>query len=268
MSETKIDWAAIHAGLSAPFDPADVDFRPQGQLTDRGQGLALAYIDARAVMDRLDAVVGAENWYGFPDVLIADTAVRVVRYGLTIHGVTKYAIGDAADTEASKSADSDGLKRAGVPWGIGRYLYALPREWVTGEPRGKNWIIPDGELKRLRAKLGAPPAQQQTQATQQAPGRAERPAGTPQHRAAAPSTPALITDAQQAQIRDLVGPAGMSMDALLTKLEITRLAALPADQVDDVIARLQARIEARRARAGAPDPASPVADTPRLAAVR
>jgi hypothetical protein len=95
---TDIDWATIHAGLIAPFDPAVVEFRPQGGLSEKGNGRALAYIDARAVMDRLDAVVGPENWYGFPDVLIADNAVRVVRYGLTIHGVTKYAIGDAADT--------------------------------------------------------------------------------------------------------------------------------------------------------------------------
>jgi hypothetical protein len=131
-----------------------VEFRPQGGLSEKGNGRALAYIDARAVMDRLDAVVGPENWYGFPDVLIADNAVRVVRYGLTIHGVTKYAIGDAADTEASKSADSDGLKRAAVPWGIGRYLYSLDTEWVKGEKRGGGWIIPDEELRRLRAKLG------------------------------------------------------------------------------------------------------------------
>jgi hypothetical protein len=151
---TDIDWATIHAGLIAPFDPAVVEFRPQGGLSEKGNGRALAYIDARAVMDRLDAVVGPENWYGFPDVLIADNAVRVVRYGLTIHGVTKYAIGDAADTEASKSADSDGLKRAAVPWGIGRYLYSLDTEWVKGEKRGGGWIIPDEELRRLRAKLG------------------------------------------------------------------------------------------------------------------
>ena len=257
-----IDWKAIHAGLSAPFDPADVDFRPQGQLTDRGQGMALAYIDARAVMDRLDAVVGPENWYGFPDVLIADNAVRVVRYGLTIHGVTKYAIGDAADTEASKSADSDGLKRAAVPWGIGRYLYALPREWVKGEARGKNWIIPDAEIKRLRAALPRP---------QSALGRAVVAQETQQGSEATTSTdPAAITEQQQQSIRAAVGRAGMTMDELLNQLDITALTDLSHDKAGKVIDRLNKRAHERQARAAqaAPDPNSPVADTPRLQAVR
>ena len=227
MSETSIDWAAIHAGLIAPFDPADVDFRPQGPLSEKGNGMALAYIDARAVMDRLDAVVGPENWYGFPDVVIADNAVRVVRYGLTIHGVTKYAIGDAADTEASKSADSDGLKRAGVPWGIGRYLYALPREWVKGEPRGKNWVILDEEIKRLRAKLGG--------STKQAPGRAVVAAATPQRSEAAAST---LSAADAATIRNAVASLGWGAAdcaAYLRQYGVARFGELTADQAAEVV---------------------------------
>jgi hypothetical protein len=206
-----IDWAAIHAGLIAPFDPADVEFRPQGKLSDKGNGLALPYITARAVMDRLDAVVGPENWYGFPDVLIADTAVRVVRYALTIHGVTKYAIGDAADTEASKSADSDGIKRGGVPWGIGRYLYALPKEWVRGERAGSGWVIPDAEIERLRAKLSghAPQARQQPQ-ERRAPREVPPTAPTP-IRAASPPAEA-VTESAGVAFKRAASTAGLSED--------------------------------------------------------
>lgn len=166
-----IDWAAITAALQAPTDPASIDFRPQGELYERNgkhSGRVLAYIDARAVMDRLDAAVGPGNWAGCPEPLILDTAVRVVRYGLTIHGVTKYAIGDAGATEPSKSADSDGLKRAAVLWGIGRDLYSIEAEYVEGIPSknargGDSWRIADGEVERLRKKLANVRAAQQTQ---------------------------------------------------------------------------------------------------------
>jgi hypothetical protein len=224
---TDIDWATIHAGLIAPFDPAVVEFRPQGGLSEKGNGRALAYIDARAVMDRLDAVVGPENWYGFPDVLIADNAVRVVRYGLTIHGVTKYAIGDAADTEASKSADSDGLKRAAVPWGIGRYLYSLDTEWVKGEKRGGGWIIPDEELRRLRAKLGSP--------AKPAPGRAVAGAVTSQRSEPPPST---LSPADAATIRSTVAALGWSAkdcEGYLRQYGVARFGELTADQAAEVV---------------------------------
>ena len=42
--------------LSAPFDPGVIHFKPQ--VINGARALAIAYIDARAVMDRLDHAVG------------------------------------------------------------------------------------------------------------------------------------------------------------------------------------------------------------------
>ena len=50
------------AELAAPFDPVDVEWRIGATNKDKTKGMALAYLDARAVMDRLDRVCGPEGW--------------------------------------------------------------------------------------------------------------------------------------------------------------------------------------------------------------
>jgi hypothetical protein len=93
-------------------------------------------------MDRLDAVLGAENWqdrYEFHGVrTICYLSIRIED-----EWITK---GDGAgdsDVEAEKGAISDALKRAAVKWGIGRYLYDLSSPWVpceTYEKGGKAYF--------------------------------------------------------------------------------------------------------------------------------
>src|SRR5437660_65329 len=57
------EWDGIARRLREPFDPNDVDFRAQGKASERtGKAQVVAYVDARAVQDRLDAVVGIGNW--------------------------------------------------------------------------------------------------------------------------------------------------------------------------------------------------------------
>lgn len=75
---------------------------------------------------------------------------------------------------------------------------------------------------------------------------------------------------QHGQIRSLIGNAGMTMDELLNQLDITALSDLTAERAGKVIARLTrlGQTQAARAAQTAPDPNSPVADTPRLQAVR
>ena len=50
----------IYEQLAAPF--AQIHWRAQTLNRDGTSALALAYIDARDVMDRLDSVVGSANW--------------------------------------------------------------------------------------------------------------------------------------------------------------------------------------------------------------
>src|SRR5262245_39665187 len=50
----------LAARLAAPFDPADVKFKPATVSGNRC--LAIAYVGARTVMDRLDDVLTPAGW--------------------------------------------------------------------------------------------------------------------------------------------------------------------------------------------------------------
>lgn len=118
--------------LSAEFPREAISWRSQTMNKEGTSAMALAYIDARDVMERLDAVCGPANWqdrYEFH-------GPRTVCYlSIRVDGewITKADGAGDSDVEAEKGAISDALKRAAVKWGIGRYLYALPAPWVPCE---------------------------------------------------------------------------------------------------------------------------------------
>lgn len=117
----------IQDGLAAPFSEDEIEFLPRAQ--SNGKALGLAYIDARTVMNRLDAVVGPANWSFDFDPVTPDG--KMVKGRLTVLGTTKCDAGEAStEEEILKSAVSDALKRCAVHFGIGRYLYYLPRVWA------------------------------------------------------------------------------------------------------------------------------------------
>jgi hypothetical protein len=103
--------------LNDPTPPSEIKKR-QGP-----GGRTLDYIDARFVMDRLDAAVGQENWQD----KFEDLPNGSVRCGIGIRQkdgwVWKWDVGDVSDIEPVKGAHSDAFKRAAVKWGIGRDLY-------------------------------------------------------------------------------------------------------------------------------------------------
>ena len=55
-------WERIKSELAEPFSSEDVDWRLQNVSKDKTRGLAVAYVTARAIQNRLDEVVGPENW--------------------------------------------------------------------------------------------------------------------------------------------------------------------------------------------------------------
>lgn len=123
------------AALRAPFPAEEIHWRAGATNKEGNRALALAYIDARAVMDRLDEVIGPTGW--------ADTyeewKAGAVKAGIGIcneEWVWKYDGADDTNFEATKGGFSDAFKRAAVKWGIGRYLYQLPRVWVSCRKTG------------------------------------------------------------------------------------------------------------------------------------
>lgn len=147
------------AALAAPFPPDRISWRVGSTTGDKSKGMALAFIDARDVMQRLDEVCGLAGWQcRYPHA----STKTVCEIGVKVGEEWVWRADGAGDSdvEKEKGALSDAFKRAAVRFGIGRYLYDVASPWVTLEPAGKSWKIADSEMPRLRAALsrGAPAA--------------------------------------------------------------------------------------------------------------
>lgn len=114
--------------LAEPFPAKRVRWRVGQKKGNRG--MVLAYLDARDVMERLDDVVGPENW---GDTYTESPSGRVF-CTITIKTICcqQSKTDGAGDTavEGEKGAISDAFKRAAVKWGIGRYLYECKAPWI------------------------------------------------------------------------------------------------------------------------------------------
>lgn len=144
--------------LSAPFDADKVSWRVGSTNPDKTKGLALAYLDARDVMDRFDLVCGPDGWqnrYSHANgKTVCDIGVRIVREpGGPAEWVWKADGAGDTDVEAEKGALSDAFKRSAVRWGVGRYLYGLGNTWVELEPAGRSYKIKADQYAKLRASL-------------------------------------------------------------------------------------------------------------------
>lgn len=150
----------LMAALAAPFDPDDVKFKPA--VISGNRALALAYIDARAVMDRLDEVLGAENWQDEYEFLPDGSCLCRLRVRIDGEWILKMDVGGESEQpdegDRRKSAVSDALKRAAVKFGIGRYLYRLPQQWVDYDP----------QKRQIKSKPVLPAAAQRKPAGRQA----------------------------------------------------------------------------------------------------
>ncbi|WP_283393181.1 Rad52/Rad22 family DNA repair protein [Photobacterium phosphoreum] len=144
--------------LKAPFAPDKIHWRVGSTTGDKKRGMALAYLDARDVMERLDEVVGPENWQARYPHANGKTCCEI---GIKCGDEWVWKANGAGDTdiEGEKGAFSGAFKRAAVLWGIGRYLYDLPSPWVDLDQYKK--IKPE-ELSRLQQMTGGPAASEPT----------------------------------------------------------------------------------------------------------
>lgn len=163
-----------YARLSEPFQLHEVRFRtafspPRGG----GEAQVLAYIDARSVVERLNQVVGTENWTdSYQPISFRETAEQevnenglfVTKYNkgnayttvtfpryhegviatLTVLGVTKSDAGAVTYSDPLKGAVSDAIKRVGVKFGIGSYMYDL--KGLTARVDSKGRVVEPPQL--------------------------------------------------------------------------------------------------------------------------
>jgi hypothetical protein len=110
----------LFAALAAPFESQEVRVRSQA-------GRQLHYITARTAMNRLDDVLGPENWWdeytpGENSVMCRLTLRLPDGQTITKADAGGYAgMPDSGDDD--KSGFSDAFKRAAAKFGVARYLY-------------------------------------------------------------------------------------------------------------------------------------------------
>lgn len=150
------DTREIQALLAEPFAPEEVKFKPG--VVSGSRALAFAYVNARAIQDRLDEVLGIDGWQDHYEVLPDKTVVCKLSIRLGEEWLTKEDLGDESEQPDSgdrmKAAFSGALKRAASKWGIGRYLYRLPVQWCEYDPQKRQFLkqpaLPSWAVPRQR----------------------------------------------------------------------------------------------------------------------
>jgi hypothetical protein len=132
----------ISVTLAALFSPSEVKFKPA--IVSGNRALALAYVDVRAIQDRLDTVCGVAGWQDSYRVLPDGAVVCRLRLKIGEQWITKVDVGSPSgqpdNGDRTKAAFSDALKRAAVKFGVGRYLYRLPRQWCDYDTQKREFV--------------------------------------------------------------------------------------------------------------------------------
>lgn len=199
------------ADLKKPLP--SIHWRSQSMNRDGNSAMALAYMDARHVMDRLDAVCGSENWQDSYTESAKGRVICTISILIGDQWVSKSdGAGDTA-VEGEKGGISDAFKRAAVKWGIGRYLYDLGSPWADCESYEKNgkryfkkWT-PAG-LKKLAAIHPAAPQEDEPEQEEVA----------------------LIDWTQRGILIDLAKTAKIDILTVCKKSRIERIDDLPVDK--------------------------------------
>lgn len=132
----------IFERLAAEFPRDAVHWRAQTLTSNGDKALALAYLDARDVMDRLDEVCTPGGWRNTVTETAKGRLIATIEIKVDGEWIGKTDGAGDTDVEGDKGGISDALKRAAVLWGIGRYLYRLKTVWapcVTYEKGGKKY---------------------------------------------------------------------------------------------------------------------------------
>jgi hypothetical protein len=94
-------------------------------------------VDLRHYIDRLNEVAGPD----WSDEYQVQDGGKVVVCRLTIGGITRSDVGEAKpnDENTATTALAQAFKRACVKFGLGAYLYRLPRTWVPYDPQRRRF---------------------------------------------------------------------------------------------------------------------------------
>ena len=152
--------------LRAPFPVTEIKFLPKSpiQRNNAWVGLALPYADKRAYEDRLNTLVPGRWSTPAMSPLVAGNKL-VIPVTLVISEVAHTDVGEAFLTSLSRKGEpreeenaateaySQAFRRACAQFGLGRYLYDLPKAWVPSDPQKRAIALSEEELRQLAERL-------------------------------------------------------------------------------------------------------------------
>jgi hypothetical protein len=177
--------ASLQDELRRPFPPEKIKLLPKLPRKDKqGQWtcLALPYADKRTYEDRLNELAFGEWSTPLTTPLQAGNKLRLP-VAVVICGVTHTDYGEAFLSIVSRQGEkleeensatecySQGFRRACAQFGLGRYLYDLPKLWLPYDPAAKTIAISDAEriawIEKLYMQAGLSPRPQRSTTREQ-----------------------------------------------------------------------------------------------------
>jgi hypothetical protein len=144
---------SIYERLAAEFPRSAIHWRSQNLTQSGNKALALAYLDARDVQDRLDQVCTPAGWRNTITETPSGRVICTIEIKIDGEWIGKTDGAGNTAVEGDKGGISDAFKRSAVLWGVGRYLYRLPQVWAPCESVER----PQGSGKRYFKKwIGTP----------------------------------------------------------------------------------------------------------------
>ncbi|MCI8472311.1 MAG: hypothetical protein HFE65_04325 [Clostridiales bacterium] len=123
--------------LEFPFTFDEIEWRVLRVSKKKPVAQVAAYVDSRAIQNRLDAVIGRENWQNSFETVTGsnnDSTAHICKLSIYYkergEWITKSDGAGCTDVEPIKGGLSNAFKRSASMWGIGRYLYELKNIWV------------------------------------------------------------------------------------------------------------------------------------------
>lgn len=176
----------IFEDLRAPFDPEEIYWKPQATNRDRTSAVAAAYADPRAYSDRLNEVLGPDGWTceytatviaplppnpaapikeneWKPKLTYNGKVLIVAKLSIVLTDGTRFTHSGTGEEEATNenaitSAEAQAFKRAATRFGLGRYLYDLPKnQWHPYDKESKKFTtvpsLPDWAIPKKKCEI-------------------------------------------------------------------------------------------------------------------
>ena len=139
--------------LREPFRKEELEFRVGATNNDKSMGLALAYVQVRAIQNRLDELFGVDGWtVSYKEIsagFICSLSIKINDRWVTKEdgaGMTEY--------ESVKGGISNAFKRvASSGFGIGRYLYNAKKNWYPIRQQGRGYIFTETPILELNNEV-------------------------------------------------------------------------------------------------------------------